>query len=49
MHNNILAGEHFGNHLAGRSRRNWEDNIKLDLREMVEDGRVAELAPMLVM
>jgi hypothetical protein len=37
MHNNILAGEHFGKHLIGRSRKKWEDNIKLDLREMDED------------
>ena len=30
----VLVGKHEGNRLLGRPRRRWEDNIKMDLREV---------------
>jgi hypothetical protein len=30
----ILMGKPEGNRLVGRSRRRWEDNIKMDLQEV---------------
>jgi hypothetical protein len=33
-----LAGRLEGKRLLGRPRRRWEDNIKLDLREIEIDG-----------
>jgi hypothetical protein len=36
---NILVGRHEGRRLLGRSRRRWEGNIKMDLRE-TEFGNV---------
>ena len=30
----VLAGEPEGKRLLGRPRRRWEDNIKMDLREV---------------
>jgi hypothetical protein len=32
--NNILVGRPEGRRPLGRPRRRWEDNIKMDLREM---------------
>jgi hypothetical protein len=41
----ILVGNSLGNRPPGRQRRMWEDNIKMDVREMgCEDGRWMELA-----
>jgi hypothetical protein len=34
----ILVGRPEGKRLLGRPRRSWEDNIKMDLREMGIDG-----------
>jgi hypothetical protein len=34
----ILVGRLEGKKLPGRTRRRWEDNIKMDLREMWWDG-----------
>jgi hypothetical protein len=34
----ILVGRTEGKRPLGRSRRRWEDNIKLDLREIGIDG-----------
>jgi hypothetical protein len=34
----VLAGRHEGKRPLGRPRRRWEDNIKLDLRDMGIDG-----------
>jgi hypothetical protein len=34
----LLVGRPEGKIPLGRPRRRWEDNIKLDLREMVIDG-----------
>jgi hypothetical protein len=34
----ILVGRPEGKRPLGRSRRRWEDNIKLDLREIEIDG-----------
>jgi hypothetical protein len=30
----ILVGKHEGSRLLGRHRHRWEDNIKIDLREI---------------
>ncbi|KAJ4443374.1 hypothetical protein ANN_05042 [Periplaneta americana] len=35
----VLVGRPEGNRPLGRSRRRWEDNIKMDLREVEYDGR----------
>ncbi|KAJ4438916.1 hypothetical protein ANN_14870 [Periplaneta americana] len=35
----VLVGRPEGKRLLGRPRRRWEDNIKLDLREVGYDGR----------
>jgi hypothetical protein len=34
----VLVGRPEGNRPLGRSRRRWEDNIKMDLRERGIDG-----------
>jgi hypothetical protein len=34
----VLVGRSEGKRLLGRPRRRWEDNIKLDLREIGIDG-----------
>jgi hypothetical protein len=34
----VLVGRHEGKRSLGRPRRKWEDNIKLDLREIGTDG-----------
>jgi hypothetical protein len=34
----VLVGRLEGKRLLGRSRRRWEDNIKMDLREIGIDG-----------
>jgi hypothetical protein len=34
----VLVGRPEGKRLLGRHRRRWENNIKLDLREIVIDG-----------
>jgi hypothetical protein len=34
----ILVGRPEGKRPLGRSRRRWEDNIKMDLREIGTDG-----------
>jgi hypothetical protein len=34
----VLVGKPEGKRLLGRPRRRWEDNIKLDLREIGIDG-----------
>jgi hypothetical protein len=34
VHNNILVGKPEGRRPLGRPRHRWEDNIKMDLREM---------------
>jgi hypothetical protein len=34
----VLVGRREGKRLLGRSRRRWEDNIKMDLREIGIDG-----------
>jgi hypothetical protein len=34
----VLVGRPEGKRLLGRPRRRWEDNIKLDLREIGIDG-----------
>jgi hypothetical protein len=34
----ILVGRPEGKRPPGRPRRKWEDNIKMDLREIVIDG-----------
>ena len=31
---NILAGKHTGKRPLGRPRRGWEDNIRMDLKEI---------------
>jgi hypothetical protein len=36
--NAVLLGEPEGKRPLGRSRRRWEDNIKVDLREIGWDG-----------
>jgi hypothetical protein len=35
----VLAGRPEGNRPLGRPRRRWEDNTKMDLREIGIDGR----------
>ncbi|KAJ4439177.1 hypothetical protein ANN_15136 [Periplaneta americana] len=35
----VLVGRPEGKRPLGRSRRRWEDNIKMDLREVGYDGR----------
>ncbi|KAJ4428556.1 hypothetical protein ANN_24600 [Periplaneta americana] len=37
--NRVLVGRPEGNRPLGRPRRRWEDNIKMDLREMGYDDR----------
>ena len=32
----VLVGKHEGKRLLGRPRSRWEDNIKMDLREVGE-------------
>ena len=32
--NKVLVGKHEGKKPLGRPRRRWEDNIKMDLREV---------------
>ena len=34
----VLVGKHEGRRPLGRSRRGWEDNIKMDLEEMGSGG-----------
>jgi hypothetical protein len=34
----VLVGKPEGKRTLGRTRRKWEDNIKLDLREIRIDG-----------
>jgi len=34
----ILVGKHEGTRPLGRPRRRWDDNIKIDLREIVWEG-----------
>jgi hypothetical protein len=38
MHTNSLPGKHEGKRPLGRCRRRWEDNIRMDLREIVWEG-----------
>jgi hypothetical protein len=38
MHNRILVGKPEGKTPLGRPRRRWEDNIKIDLREIGWDS-----------
>jgi len=40
----ILVGKPEGKRPLGRSRRRWEDNIKMDLQEVGEGGDWMELA-----
>ena len=40
----VLVGKHGGKRTLGRPRRRWEDNIKMDLREMGGGGDWVELA-----
>jgi len=40
----VLVGKHEGKRPLGRPRRRWEDNIKMDLREMGGGGDRMELA-----
>ena len=35
----VLVGKHEGKRPLGMPRRRWEDNIKMDLREVVCDPR----------
>jgi hypothetical protein len=35
---NILVGKPEGKRPFGRPRRRWEDNIRMDVREMVWEG-----------
>jgi hypothetical protein len=37
--NRILVGKPEGKRPLGRPRRRWEDNIKIDLRDVGWDGR----------
>jgi len=34
----VLVGKHEGKKPLGRSRRRWEDNIKMDLQEVGSQG-----------
>ena len=36
---NILTGRPTGKRLLGRSRRRWEDNIRMDLKEICVNTR----------
>jgi len=40
----VLVGKPEGKRLLGRPRRTWEDNIKIDLREVGGGGDWMELA-----
>ena len=40
----VLVGKPEGKRLLGRPRRTWEDNIKMDLREVGGGGDWLELA-----
>ena len=40
----VLVGKPEGNRPLGRPRRRWEDNIKMDLREVGVGGDWMELA-----
>ena len=40
----VLVGKPEGKRLLGRPRRTWEDNIKMDLREVGGGGDWMELA-----
>ena len=40
----VLVGKPEGKRPLGRPRRRWEDNIKMDLREVGEGGDWMELA-----
>jgi len=40
----VLVGKPEGKRLLGRPRRRWEDNIKMDLREVGRGGEWMELA-----
>jgi len=40
----VLVGKPEGKRLLGRPRRRWEDNIKMDIREVGEGGDWLELA-----
>jgi len=40
----VLVGKPEGRRPVGRPRRKWEDNIKMDLREVGGDGDWMELA-----
>ena len=40
----VLVGKPEGNRPLGRPRRRWEDNIKMDLREVRGGGDWMELA-----
>ena len=40
----VLVGKPEGKRPLGRPRRRWEDNIKMDLREVVGGGDWMELA-----
>jgi len=40
----VLVGKPEGTRPLGRPRRRWEDNIKMDLREVGGDGDWMELA-----
>ena len=45
MHIEFLVGKPEGNRPLGRPRRRWEDNIKMDLREVCCDpGELIDLA-----
>jgi len=39
----VLGGKPEGKRLLGRPRRRWENNIKMDLREVGGDGDWMEL------
>ena len=41
----VPVGKPEGKKLLGRPRRRWEDNIKMDLREVGGGGDWMELAP----
>jgi len=38
MHTKILVGKPEGKRLLGRPRRRWEDNIKMNLKEIGWEG-----------
>jgi len=37
--NRVLVGRPEGKRSLGRARSRWEDNVKMDLREIENDGR----------